>query len=77
MCKKSLTLATFLTLFSLSENVVIIEGNDETTVELFRGSIEDLDPYYLDGKNPVWMEIRGKHVEFATIIGGRLHIYVR
>lgn len=77
MSKKSITLATFITIFSLSEKVVVIEANDETTVELFRGSVEDLDPYYLDGKNPLWTEIRGKHVEFSTVIGNYLHVYVR
>lgn len=77
MSKKSITLATFITIFSLSEKVVVIEANDETTVELFRGEVEDLDPYYFEGKNPLWMEIRGKHVEFATVIGNYLHVYVR
>lgn len=81
---KSLTLATFIHPFALSEDIIVLDSETLTADDqcaacdvLFQGKVEDLDPFYLDGKNPTWMRIRGMHVEFATYVGGFLHIYVR
>ena len=81
---KSLTLAAFLAVFSLSDRIIVLDSETMTADDecaacdvLFQGKVEDLDPYYFEGKNPLWMAIRGMHVEFVTTIGDRLHIYVR
>ena len=81
---KSLTLAALLAVFALSDNIIVLDSETLTADDecaacdvLFQGKVEDLDPFYLDGKNPLWVAIRGMHVEFVTMIGDRLHIYVR
>ena len=81
---KTLTLAAFLAPFALSEDIIVLDSETLTADDqcaacdlLFSGKVEDLDPYYFEGKNPTWMRIRGMHVEFVTYIGGFLHIYVR
>ena len=84
MKHKTHTLAAFLAPFALSEDILVLDSEtltaDDTCAAcdvLFQGKVEDLDPYYFEGKNPTWMCIRGMHVEFATYVGGFLHIYVR